>query len=107
MMNNRNTIEIRLTQGALDNGYLNVRSVRHRFPPSAFGGSNRSRTAHKSLKVWPHGGECFESDIAGDKCYLRSRANVRQFYQRNRLKAGDRVRLTFKSPHKLTLEPSR
>lgn len=83
--------DIQLTAGNIRNGHFYLRSAERLLPNDCIGGSNKDQAA-KSIRVQFEPGMLVESDIAGDKMILRSRAQVRDFFGRTGAKAGDCVR---------------
>lgn len=86
-----NEVTIVLTDGAIRNGNLSIRTARHLLPESVIGGSNQDDAAACRLTVAFHPGETVETDIAGDKMLLRCRGAVADFYKRSGVKRGDLV----------------
>lgn len=83
--------DIKLTAGNIRNGHIYLRSAVRLLPIDCIGGSNKDQ-AGASIRVRFEPGMLVESDIAGDKMILRSRAQVRDFFGRTGAMAGDCVR---------------
>lgn len=87
-------VTVTLTEGAIRNGNLSVRTARHLLPEGVIGGSSRDGAAARRLTVVFHPGETVETDIAGDKMLLRCRGAVADFYARTGARAGDLVHIS-------------
>ncbi|MGG5812481.1 hypothetical protein [Falsiroseomonas sp. CW058] len=86
-------VTVVLTDGAIRNGNLSVRTALHLLPESVVGGSNRNSAAARRVTVIFDPGETVETDIDGDKMLLRCRGAVSDFYAKSGAKSGDLVRL--------------
>jgi hypothetical protein len=86
-------VTIRLTDAAIRNGNLSVRSALHLLPAGVVGGSNRDNVAVCRLTVVFNPGETVETDVAGDKMLLRCRGVVTDFFARSGAKCGDLVQM--------------
>ena len=91
-------ITIRLTQGAIENGYLKLTGHLEFFPKDAVGGANRTRPG-RQLFIDFGQGLTATTDIAGDKGILRERSAVRSFVVRERATAGTTVRMERRGPY--------
>ncbi|MDB5963472.1 MAG: hypothetical protein JWP59_4766 [Massilia sp.] len=80
-----------LTDGAIRNSNLSVRTARHLLPDDVLGGSNRDTVAAGRLTVVFEPGETVETDIAADKMLLRCRGAVADFFVQSGATPGDRV----------------
>ncbi len=95
-----------LTDGAVTNGYLNVREHRDFFPADAVGGPSREAGAGVPIRCHFAGMEgVVETDIAGDKIILRDRGAVARFYAHHGLHAGDQVAIKYGDDRDYFLEP--
>ncbi|MEJ7787212.1 MAG: hypothetical protein WKF96_20620 [Solirubrobacteraceae bacterium] len=94
-------IEIELTQGNLNNNHIYLRRHLSFFPSDAIGQPAAKDGTGAQLTVTFAGlAERVETDIAGgNKLFLRSRAPVAEFFRRNKLKAGDSVRIERLAPY--------
>jgi hypothetical protein len=84
-------VDIQLTAGNVRNGHFYLRTAERLLPSDCIGGSNKSQ-AGVNIRVKFNPGMLLESDVAGDKMILRSRAQVRDFFGRTGAQAGDRLR---------------
>ena len=82
---------VKITNGALRNGYLSFARIRDFVPREAIGGPRKSSAAARLLLFIACGG-IFRSDIAGTtKWILRSRAEIREFFAATKARVGDTV----------------
>jgi hypothetical protein len=89
---------LQVTQGNLNNCYLNLSDVLDMFPEDARGGSNAAQQAPRTVRVqW--GNEGVDTDIDGTKKIFRKREWVRRFFDENRVQAGDQVLLEQAEPY--------
>lgn len=86
-------VTVVLTDGAIRNGNLSVRTALHLLPEGVVGGSNRDSAAARRVTVVFDPGETVETDIDGDKMLLRCRGAVSDFYARSGAKAENLVRI--------------
>lgn len=84
-------VDIQLTAGNIRNGHFYLRTAERLLPSDCIGGSNKDQAA-ANIRVQFDPGMLLESDVAGDKMILRSRAQVRDFFGRTGAKAGDHLR---------------
>src|SRR6185437_3942209 len=72
--------KIKITKGAIRNGYLSFARIRDFVPPDAVGGARKSSAAARLL-LFIAFGRVIRSDIAGkEKWIVRSRAGIREFF---------------------------
>lgn len=83
--------DIQLSEGNIRNGHIYLRTAQRLLPCDCIGGSSKAQSA-TNIRVRFEPGMLAESDVAGDKMILRSRAQVRDFFERAGAKAGDFVR---------------
>lgn len=83
--------DIHLSGGNIRNGHFSLRAAERLLPSDCIGGSSKAQAA-TNIRVRFEPGMLVESDIAGDKMILRSRAQTRDFFIRTGAKAGDCVR---------------
>ncbi len=88
-----NLVVIELTPGNIRNNHIYLATVMNFFPSSCIGGSSIEACAPQMLELDIGFGEPIETDIDGSpkKKIFRKRAWVRQFFERNELKPGDKV----------------
>lgn len=91
-------VDIKLTEGNIRNGHFYLRAAEHLLPADCFGGSSKAQ-AGTSIRVRFEPGSMVETDIASDKMILRSRGQVRDFFERSGAKAGDCVRFNRTGTH--------
>lgn len=96
---------ITVTQGNLNNSHLYLRSILSYFPRSVIGGSNRQSQADSTLHVEMSDGTSFETDIDGKKGIFRDRANLRRYYKRIRIRAGESILIEWLSLTHVRLSP--
>ena len=84
-------IDIQLSGGNIRNGHFSLRSAAPLLPRDCIGGSNKDQ-AGTNIQIRFEPGMLVETDIAGDKMILRSRGQVREFFDRTGAKEGDWVR---------------
>ncbi|MCG3168778.1 MAG: hypothetical protein CALGDGBN_00285 [Pseudomonadales bacterium] len=92
-------IDIPLTEGNIRNGHFYLRAAERLLPPDCIGGTNRHGEAAKLLHVRFAPGGMVQTDVAGDKMILRSRAPVRDFFALSGAKPGDHVRFARTASH--------
>lgn len=88
-----------ITQGNIDNNYLNLRPFIEKFPADAVGGSNRSAAAQREVTVDWGGKAVITTDIDGTKGIFRKRDWIREFFDLNGAKAGDMVMVEMIAPY--------
>jgi hypothetical protein len=98
---------IELTEGNIKNAHIYLRDVLSFFPEDCIGGSNRFVEAANKIHVMFMPGSTVETDIDGEKRFLRARKQVREFFNTTGAKAGDRVVISKLSPRTFSfrLEP--
>jgi hypothetical protein len=84
-------VDIPLSGGNIRNGHFYLRSAERLLPSDCIGGSNKAQ-AGQNIRVRFEPGMSVETDIAGDKMILRTRGQVRDFYERAGAKEGDCLR---------------
>ena len=84
-------VYIPLSGGNIRNGHFSLRSAERLLPSDCIGGSNKAQ-AGQNIRVRFEPGTLVETDIAGDKMILRTRGQVRDFYDRTGAKEGDCLR---------------
>ena len=87
------SVDIPLSGGNIRNGHFYLRRAVHLLPHDCIGGSSKAQAA-KNIHVNFDPGTTVETDIAGDKMILRSRSQVRDFFERTGAKEGDYLRLS-------------
>ncbi|MBW0159506.1 3'-5' exonuclease [Sinorhodobacter sp. B57] len=80
-----------ITQGNIDNNHIYLRSFFEKFPADAIGGSNRASAAQREIAVDWGGGAVVMTDLDGQKKFFRKRGWIREFFDRNGVRAGDTV----------------
>lgn len=91
-------VDIPLTDGNIRNGHFYLRTAIRLLPADCIGGSNKSQLAN-NIRVKFSPGMLVETDIAGDKMILRSRSQIRDFFDRTGASAGDVVRFGRRGDH--------
>lgn len=91
-------VDIPLTDGNIRNGHFYLRSASRLLPSDCIGGSNKNEVA-ENIRIQFDPGMLVECDIAGDKMILRSRSQVRDFFERTEAKVGDSVRFSRTGDH--------
>lgn len=82
---------VTVTAGALRNQHFHLTTVMDMFPSDAIGGKNRNSEAPRLLRVDFGGNLIANTDIDGDKNFFRDRRVQRLFFERNGVKAGDKL----------------
>ena len=82
---------VTVTAGALRNHHFHLTTVMDMFPSDAMGGKNRNFEAPRLLRVDFGGNLIANTDIDGDKNFFRDRRVQRLFFERNAVKAGDKL----------------
>ena len=85
------TTEIK--QSNIDNNHIYLRSFFVKFPADAIGGSNRASAAQREIAVDWGGAAVVMTDLDGEKKIFRKRGWIREFFERNRAREGDLVRV--------------
>ncbi|MRX50286.1 hypothetical protein GI374_07460 [Paracoccus sp. S-4012] len=80
-----------ITQGNIDNSHIYLRSFFEMFPADAIGGSSRAIAASREIAVDWGGSTMVMTDLDGPKRFFRKRAWIRDFFERNEIRAGDTV----------------
>jgi len=88
-----------ITQGNIDNDHIYLRSFFAKFPTDAVGGSNRASAAQREIAVDWGGGTVVMTDLDGTKRFFRKRGWIREFFARNRARAGDSVTVEEIAPY--------
>jgi hypothetical protein len=104
-----NRIIITLTQGSLNNSYINLVHHLGFFPADAVGAANARDGVGAMLKVHFDGlPDPVETDIAGAPHKdFRRRAPIRQFFTHHNLKAGDKIAIEKLSDYEYRVLPVR
>jgi hypothetical protein len=103
-------IEIRLTQGNLNNDHISVRKHLTFFPKDAIGPPNKRQGRGALLTLHFEGlPEPVETDIADnkDKKIFRCRGEVRKFFRQHHLREGDSVVIERLSRYEYRIVPAR
>jgi len=82
---------VQLTEGNINNNHIYLSGVWDLFPERVIGGPSKAEPAAATLELNIGFGEPIVTDIAGDKKIFRQRRWVSGFFERNNLKAGDKV----------------
>jgi len=82
---------VELTAGNIRNSHIYLRDVLSFFPADAVGGSNVSSASPHTITVQFTPGAKVNTDIDGEKLFLRERKAVRDFFEQAGAKSGDRV----------------
>ncbi len=98
---------IRLTQGAIDNSYLNLHGHLDFFPPNSLGGSNRDEAGQLVTFHVAGLAEPIQTDIDETKRAVRSRGWVQEFVKAHKLRPGDVVALERLSEREYRIFPVR
>lgn len=93
-----------ITQGNIDNNHIYLRSFFEKFPADAVGGSNRASAAQREIAVDWGGGTVVTTDLDGAKKFFRKRGWIREFFDRNGVRAGDMVKVMEVAPYSYRLE---
>lgn len=80
-----------ITDGNLNNNHFYLRDVWKAFPEDCIGGANVAAAAACSLTVHWGSGNHVVTDLDGKKKLFRKRGWVREFFEENEARAGDRV----------------
>jgi DNA polymerase III epsilon subunit-like protein len=96
-----------ITQGNIDNNHIYLRSFFEKFPADAIGGSNRASAAQREIAVDWGGGAVVMTDLDGAKRFFRKRGWIREFFERNGLRAGDMVTVEEVGPYAYCLKLQR
>jgi hypothetical protein len=94
-----------ITDGAVNNDYLTLTSLRDLFPDEVFGGATEAEAGRTVTIHW--GGEAVDSDIVRTGGFFRRRAWVGEFIRLHRLHAGDRVVVDRTGPYVYHIYPLR
>lgn len=82
---------VKITDGAIRNGYIPFARIRDFVPNTAIGGARKPSAAMRPL-TFIFGGRSFRSDIVGGrKWILRNRSGTRAFFALSKVRAGDTV----------------
>jgi len=87
-----------VSQGNLNNNHLYLTEILDLFPRDVFGGGNRRLAAPRALRIF-WGSEMVETDIDQTKHIFRKRGWVAQFFDANRIQAGDSIVLEQLAPY--------
>lgn len=85
---------VELTDANIRHNHIYLRKVLPFFPEESIGGSNHSAASIETITVQFDPGEKVETDLAGDKKFLRERGAVGDFFRRTSAKGGDLVLIT-------------
>lgn len=88
-----------ITQGNIDNNHIYLRSFFEKFPADAIGGSNRASAAQREIAVEWGGGAVVMTDLDGSKRFFRKRGWIREFFERQGVRAGDMVTVDEVAPY--------
>ena len=102
-------IVITLTQGSLNNSYINLGDHLDFFPADAVGAANRHDREGTMLTLHYDGlPEPVETDIAGAPHKdFRDRASIRKFFAHHDLKSGERITIHKQSDYEYHIVPIR
>lgn len=84
-------LEIKLTQGNINNNHFYIPRDTKLFPSSSWGGSNKYKKGDEFTVYLGDYSEPVITDIDGDKAILRHRSKVGTFFKTIGLKAGDSI----------------
>lgn len=84
------------------NNHIYLRKLLDFFPSDAVGGGNRLEAGRRSLRISFLPGSTVETDIDGDKKFLRARAAVGEFFRLTGARGGDVVRIERTAPYAYT-----
>lgn len=90
---------VTLTQGNINNHHFYLREILHAFPEDCVGGGNSASAAVRTLTVDWGGQSAAITDIDGKKKLFRRRGWVREFFERNSVRAGDQVKIEAVNSH--------
>ena len=102
-------IVITLTQGSLNNSYINLGNHLDFFPADAVGTTNRHDGEGTMLTLHYDGlPEPAETDIAGaPHKFFRDRASIRRFFAHHDLKSGEKIAIEKQSDYEYRVRPAR
>lgn len=86
---NRVVGEVAITHANIKYGHIYLSSILDAFPEDTIGGTNKMQSANATLSIDWGGKSLVETDIDGRKKIFRARAWVRDFFDRNSVRAGD------------------
>jgi hypothetical protein len=89
---------LQVTQANLDYRHLYVTEAQDFFPSDVFGGANKTEAAPRTVRLL-FGSEAVDTDIDQTKNIFRRRSWVGRFFDANRVRAGDRIRLEQLEPY--------
>ncbi|WP_109152946.1 ASCH domain-containing protein [Azospirillum sp. TSO5] len=94
---------VRLTEGAIRNGYIRLTNALRLFPDDAIGGSSKDALAPGTVTVEFDPGPTIVTDIAGDKMIFRDRGGTRAFFTAAGAMPGDQVHLQRVAPRHIRI----
>ncbi len=96
--------EVTLSENNIRSKSLRLTPIIDRFPLDVIGGSSKRDLAPAMLTVEFSDESMCITDIDGRKNILRDRAAIGRFYQKQGLKAGDKIRITWLEKRRIRLE---
>jgi DNA polymerase-3 subunit epsilon len=85
---------IEINSANIRNDHIYLRDVIDFFPSDAIGGSNSASASPHTIDVEFNPGDTIQTDLAGDKRFLRARGAVKKFFRLAKAANGDRVLVT-------------
>lgn len=82
---------VELSDANIRNDHIYLAKILTFFPEDAIGGTNAATASSHPITVEFYRGEKIETDLAGDKSFLRNRSAVRKFFRSEKAKSGDLV----------------
>lgn len=89
----------KITQGSIDNNYINLREFFEKFPVDAIGGSNHASAASREITVDWGGKTVAMTDLDCTKRFFRKRGWIGEFFKLHDIRAGDMVTIEEIAPY--------